>query len=39
VTKGKPALGREAALDHRAPQDQHIDARLETAHSSILRQT
>jgi hypothetical protein len=39
LPKGEPALGREAALDHGAPQDQHVDPRIKTAGCAILRKT
>lgn len=37
LPEGEPALRREAERDHRAPQDEHIDAGIPTPRRSVLR--
>ncbi len=38
LTEGEPGLARIAALDDRAPEDQHVDPRIASAGGGILRQ-
>ena len=35
LTEGEPALAREAALDHRAPEDEHVDAGIVPSGRSV----
>jgi hypothetical protein len=37
LTKSEPALARKAVLDHRAPQDQHIDAGITAPGRGVFR--
>jgi hypothetical protein len=37
LAKGEPALSREAMLDHRTPQDQHIDPGIFAPRGGVAR--
>jgi hypothetical protein len=37
LAKRNPALNRKSVLDHRSPEDQHIDAGIEPAGGGVLR--
>jgi len=38
LTEGEPGLAGVAALDHRAPEDQHVDPRIAPAGGGVPRQ-